>query len=71
MKLRNYRIMNMDVTLILQKPRVAKYKPAMKVRRSPRGQGGVGCSVRAVGCAARRAERVRFARAGMFCSLDV
>jgi len=35
MKLRNYRIMNMDVTLILQKPRVAKYKPAMKVRRSP------------------------------------
>lgn len=34
MQLRNYRIMNMDVTLILQKPRVAKYKPAMKVRQS-------------------------------------
>lgn len=30
MQLRGYRIMTMDVTLILQQPRVAKFKPAMK-----------------------------------------
>jgi 2C-methyl-D-erythritol 2,4-cyclodiphosphate synthase len=35
MQLRGYRIMNMDVTLILQQPRVAKFKPAMKVPHMP------------------------------------